>query len=706
MARRKPQKDPFTVPISKEQRTTLGNWLGNEIRNADMARQANSLEVEYWRSLYEQARTRASHDLPWPDAADLTSYIPCEKVDAIHARMMRTVYVTPMFTVEGYGASAQKAPFVEEFHQWKVEEERFQSVCDRVILTALVEPRCLLEIYESTARRPVRKQMEVKPETTDQGGVVFTEQGQPDIRPDPNTGEYAAASPNEIGVTTVVDSRDVIRTGPQYRVLGYNDSLILPGHATHRDEIWGYGKKIYKRKIDLLHASEGDVPVYDKESVASLTDVGERQPNASLMRANQNVAPQQDRETAEKELWELLLLIDLNDLLEQHHQDPIPDKAYDEQRWYVITIHLLTNTVIRVAHDDFQRSRYVPFILFPRSDRATEGYSLVGHKLLTVTEEHTAYRNMAADRSSMAVNAPIKKVSGALWDEDEQPWGPKAVITVRDHREIEQQQITDVPNSVYQNIAYCDRTAERLAGVNDIASGQVAQQDRTLGEVQMATEQSFVRMDLITRRFQEALEDVGQIRHEIWKRCVAEQPYGVDAPDSMMVGLEGRGVPIDRYLPGRKITAALLDGAFRFRPYGSVETANPAKRRQDLLGFIAIIPRVMQMYPQLAQKLMTPQAANALLRLLLQAFSVQNMQAFIGSPIQDYAQMMGGAEMPMGPPNPMLGPPMPQGQQPMGGQPSMPGGMPQMPGMPMMPPMGGGGPLPTMPLSLGPMGPQ
>ena len=689
-------RNPFDVPLQKEQLTTLGNWLAQELRNADAARASNTIDVDYWWSLYEQARTRSSANLPWPDAADLTSYIPCEKVDAVHARIMRTIWVSPLWTVEGWGQASDRAPFVEEFHQWKAEEERLQNVLDRVALTALVEPRCLLEVYESGARRTVRKQLDLKPQTTPDGGVVFDEKGQPQLQTNPASGEFDVASPDELAVKTVIDSEDVVRNGPQYRVLSYQDSLILPGHATHRDEITGYGKRFFKVKRDLV--ADADKGIYDKDAVDGLTDVGDRQPNASLMRANQGISPQQDAQTAEKELWEVLILVDLNDLLERHGKDPMRGSEYDGARWYVMTIHLLTSTILRVSIDDFSRSRYIPFILFPRPNRATEGYSLVGHKLLTVTEEHTAYRNMAADRSSMAVNAPIKKVAGALWDEDEQPWGPKAVITVRDHREIEQQQVSDVPASVYQQISYCDRTAERLAGVNDIAAGQVSQTDRTLGEVQMATEQSFVRMDLIVRRFQEAMEDLGQIRHAIWQRCVAEQPYGsVDAPNSMLADLAARGESIDNYLPGGKVTAALLEGPFRFRPYGSVETADPAKRRNDLMGFLATMPRVLQAFPMLVPQFQTMRAARAVMREVLQSFRIHNTQAFLGSPAEDMAQQVALEHLPM----PAMAPP--NGMGPAMGQPSprmpilgpgmapnaLPGG--QMdPGIPPMPPMAPG----------------
>jgi hypothetical protein len=123
--------------------------------------------VDHWHALYEQARTRTKQTSPWPDAADLTSYIPCEKVDAIQARGMRTVWTEPVYVVEGWGASADRAPFVEEFSQWKLEEERFQSILDRLWLISLIEPRGLLEVYEDTttrwSRKTIRAQVEPIP---------------------------------------------------------------------------------------------------------------------------------------------------------------------------------------------------------------------------------------------------------------------------------------------------------------------------------------------------------------------------------------------------------------------------------------------------------------------------------------------------------------------------------------------------------------
>lgn len=74
--------------------------LCEQITDGINARASAELDVDYWHQLYEQARTRGKR-APWPDAADLTSYLPSEKVDALHARILRTISSEPVCTVEG-----------------------------------------------------------------------------------------------------------------------------------------------------------------------------------------------------------------------------------------------------------------------------------------------------------------------------------------------------------------------------------------------------------------------------------------------------------------------------------------------------------------------------------------------------------------------------------------------------------------------------
>jgi hypothetical protein len=624
-----PPRSPFDVKLSDDRRQEFVRWLSDEVQSALDAKSAQDREVDYWHLLYEQGRTRLASSAPWPGAADLTSYLGTQNVDALHARLMKTIWVEPVWTVEGFGPAAQNAPVVEELHQWWAEEEQLQSVLDKLGLISLIEPRGLLEVREGTQTRTVRKTISAAIETDPMGGLVYDETGAPKLLRDPG-GTILPAQPGMAAAETVVDVVEPVRTGPQYRVIPYRHSVILPGHAMHKDDIWGYGKLFRQRMPDIQKlADEG---VYDKDAVASLNRVGDTEPDPAMQRAKQGVAPQEGP-TAEKELWEVLVLSDLDGRGE---------------RWYLATLHIGHRVLLRLQYDDLDRSRFVPVILFPRPDRATEGFSCIGHKLITTIEEHTAIRNMRADREAMIVQAPIKRLTGALWDPLEQPFGPSAVIDVRDMREVEPFQVPDLPATIIQWEQTCERTAEKLMGVNDIASGQTLNETKTLGEVQMATEQSFVRMDLVIRRFQESLEDLFQIRHAIRKRMLAEHPEGVDAPQSVMTGLEARGASID----GGKVTAQMLEGTFRGKPRGSVETADPKALRNDLNQLLQVLPTFLQLSPMVAQ-FFGPQAVRALLDQIVRTYRIPNRQAFLGGPAQ---QMMMGPGMPPGPPT-MGGPP-------------------------------------------------
>ena len=639
----KTPRDPFEIRLSDEQHKHLAIFLCDELQAGLDARATQEVDVDYWHQLYEQARTRRGRKSGWPDAADLTSYLACEKVDALHARIMRTIWTEPVWNVEGWGANADKAPFVEEFHQWKAEEERLQSVLDRLVLQSLIEPRGLLEVSEGTEWRTTRKTIQAAIQTDPMtGGPVFGATGEPELARDDHD-QLREASGDELAAETVIDSRERIRTGPVYRLLPYRDSVILPGHARDKDDIWAYGKRFWRRLSDLrLKADKG---MYDPAAIEKMGTGTEKESDPALARSQQGVHPS-DRGQSEKELWELLILIDLDDVF-QWTNTTRPPKALRGPRWYLTTLHLPSQQLLRIQHDDLERSRCVPVILFPRVDRATEGFSFVGHKLITTIEEHTAVRNMRADRSALVNNAPIKRLVGALWDPYEQPWGPGQTIDVRDMNEVQAMTVPDVTSQLVQWEQNTERTAERLAGINDIASGQVASENRTLGEIQMATEQSFVRMDLIVRRFQEALEDLAQIRHAIWTRTLADQPDGEEAPQALLQNLEGRGVSIDQYLPEKKVTAGLLAGAYRFKPHGSVETADPNRLRMDFVASMQALPALLQAFPMLVAMFQTPQAARAMGRQFLRVFRMPNQQAFLGTAAQDFEKMQQLQMMPM-----------------------------------------------------------
>jgi hypothetical protein len=606
-------RDPFEVTLNDEERADLVTDLINGLEDAQAARSTLDEDAEYWMKLYEQQRTRLATTMPWPDAADLTSYLGTEKVDALHARLHRTVVgVEPLWAVEGWGEAASRAPIVEAFHHWKAEEERLQAVLDRVLLLSLIEPMGVLEVAEATdvVRVRERKTMLLAVDPV-MGGVMLGDDGKPELARDPMTGDFIEAQPNDPSGTAevVLDTSTRVRRGPMYKVIPFRDFYILPGHARDDSEIWGYAKRFYRRLPELQQKAKAGH--YDKKAVDELDESGEFANQAEDTRSGISVI-ERSGDTAHKELWEFLVRRDFDD---------------QGERWFLVTIHIKTRGLLRVQHDDLAARRFVRFVPIPRSD-SVYGYSFIGEKLITVIEEHTAIRNMMADRASMAVNAPIKRLHNALWDPDEQPFGPKAVIDVRDMNEVQGMVLPDVPRGLENREREVISAAERLAGVNDVAMGTSPQADRTLGEVKMVTEQSFVRMDQLIRRIQESLEDLFQIRHLIYQRTLAENDTAGNVPRQALTGLENRGIMI----PEGRITAEMLAGTFRGKPRGSVESADLNRKRADLIGLLQALPGLLQMWPSLQQQLATPQAAQAMLAEMVRVFRFENRQALLGPP--------------------------------------------------------------------------
>ena len=635
----------WDVKLSADKRHDFTEWLCTELENAQEARSVPVPEVQYWWKLYQQDRTRAN--APFQDAADLTSYLGTEKVDSLLARVMRTIFVDPFYTVEGWGQSAKKAPFVEEFHQWQIEAEGLQTFVERALLQALIEPRGVLEVYEDVTERVKRTQMRALVQATPDVPFMLDADMEPVLATGEDGKYVEATDPNQPSAEVVVDERERARKGPAYRVIGYRDFLVLPGHAREKADIFGYAKRFTKRVDQLTEA--GKAGTYDRDAIEKLTDSSDVVTAETVSGLPVPVAPQ-DGPTAEKELWEVQLLHDVDG---------------KGMRWYVATVHLGQRVLLRLKHDSVNRGRFITFVPFPRVDRAHEGYSLIGHKLITTIEEHTAVRNMSADRSAMVIAAPIKRMTGALWDPDLQPWGPKAVIDVRDMKEIEPMSIPDVPPSMWQREQELVSASERIVGVNDVALGQRADAGTTLGETEIRTEQSFVRMDLAIKNLQESLEELGQVRNEIWKNTLRDMgEQGMSGPEDLMVGLEGRGGDVTQGQE-RPITADLLEGTFRFKPRGSTETADKAKQRADYVQFMQALPMMMQMWPAMGAKLANnPEAAASALEQLVRLFNMPDKQAWIGTlSIQPPAPQMPG--LPGAPGDSAAGgPPLPPGLPP------------------------------------------
>jgi hypothetical protein len=128
------------------------------------------------------------------------------------------------------------------------------------------------------------------------------------------------------------------------------------------------------------------------------------------------------------------------------------------------------------------------------------------------------------------------------------------------------------------------------------------------------------------------------------------------------VGLETRGVPIAEMGPERQMLLAAMQGNYRFKPRGSVETADIRSQRSDLVQFMQVVGQTGQTWPMLAQFMNTPSAVRSLLEQLLRVFRFPDRQAVLGSDAQ--AAMQQAMMPPPGMPGAVPGMPPPAGLPP------------------------------------------
>jgi hypothetical protein len=593
----------------------LAIWLAGELDLALSARGSVATDIRYAWDYYEQNRIRGSN-APWDGAADLTSPLAAEYVDAIHARLMQTIFVDPVWTVEGWGDSATRAPLVEEFHQRAQEDERFQNYADEWVMRGLVEGVGILEVSEAfdvmRERQRRRVKIQTNPET---GAAIFGEDQQPILQRDEQQNYLDAETPDEPSAEVEVDAWVPVRLGPQYDVVPYLDFLLLPHHARDRSQVWGYAKRFWRRVPELQ--ARAKLGVYDKKAVDALGTENERQTLTEEAPANPAVVSQ-DGMTAQKELWELQLLADLDG---------------DGERWWRVTLSKEKREILRIKADD-RTTRYIRWMPFPRPGTADRGYSIISNKLITVIEEDTARRNLTADRMALVAGSPMLRLQGALWDPFEQPFGPRSVIDVRQMDEVRPMQgIADVPGSVMAWRGHIREDADRLIGQNDVSLGvgTADAQKPTATQVTATASYAEVRTNVLIKRLQEPMEELAQARHAIWKRTLKQQRSGQTPSRAVVIGKDNPGIESSGFAEDGRVTAEMLDGVFWFKPRGSVETADLGRQAQNYNAFLMVAANLMKVNPAIAQVLSTVPAAKALLEQAIRVNRFPDKQALLGT---------------------------------------------------------------------------
>ena len=636
----KPKTSPLDVQLSEEQRAELTRRLVDEIRVGMRARTPHLQDYGYldfaW-SLYEQQSQKGiSRDAPRYGSADLTSPIGTENVDALASRAVKTVFVEPLWIVEGVGRSAPQAPIVEEFMQWRQEQMRLQQTCKRGFTSALVETGAVLEVCEDAETFTAKDLVRAEPQRDEFGNVLiqdgkllptYDEQGMPVPALNATDGPYVEIT------HTYEDQR---RRGATVRRRSMKDFLFLPSHAEDSREVWGHAVRFYLTIGECRRRATAGT--FTTDAVEALGTHQEREPRAEHDRVGVTVeATGVEDDHNEKALWRIQCWLDLGTGLQ----------------CYIAVVSEQHDVILSLRCDWLRKWRTVYLNPYP-CPYSVYGYSMMLTKLLTTIEEHTSWRNMNADRATLKANAPLKRMAGETWDPEIQPFSAGTVIDVTSMNGVMPFEFEDVSQGAFRKEEQCVADAQRVIGLNDIAIGQISDKSRTLGENQMATRESFTRTDDPIGNLQEAMEELGELIHAIEVQSLREREVGLEAPTAVA---EQISVRHGHDFEGT-FTADLIDGRFRFKPRGSVESADPNLRIRRFLEGVEVLEGWAAINPSLAARLQSPEFGEALLQQWVTEFKPRDKAAFT-APLQPPPMALPpGQGQPPGPPGAAPGPSM------------------------------------------------
>lgn len=617
----KPKKNPFAVDFSKAaiSETDFTNWLVQQVLDAQNARAAYTSEgglLDLFHLIYDQGAMPGNG--PWPGSANLTSWIGTVQVDAMTSRVAKAVCgVEPVCTVDGWSESPERVGKVEAFHEWKAVDERLRPQIRACIELGLIEGTAFLEVDERAVMRHVRRTIKAVPEMDEFGALKLDGDGK--AVPQIQDGEYVQVTPEtQDGPTmdVLIEERNYACDGPQYRLLGGKDGYILPGHARNDSEVWGFAKRIYLRPVELKQREAAGT--YRNIDQLSLSN-SDREQRMDETRRQITIEPQDDQ-TVQKELWEIQLSYDID------------DDGADE--WLVATISIKDGVLLRLDYDQIKQMRFVAFRPFP-DPTWVYGRSLI-QKLISLIYEHTSERNMIADKSAMAVSAPLSRLTTAYWNPDDQPIGPQAVIDVRSHDELKQVVVSDVSQSMIYLKRDTENAAERVGGVGDMAVVGVDGLDQnqanpTATQVQTVAQAAAIRVEDVIESIRNSVEDVYMLRQTIWERSLANHPQGMKPPDDVLKGMETRGISMGQDNSVFAFTAADLAGRWRFKPKGSLQSSNKQYLLQNVNGLMAAVMGLAKLNPQMQQSVSGLPFIKAMLDHYLQLYDVSDKAAILKS---------------------------------------------------------------------------
>ncbi len=585
----------INIKLKDDERKRLGADLLEKITKSrnGMRRMFDKLDV--WRRFYES--DLAEKNFPWEDCSNVNVPLTQWIVDTYHARINDIILGVKPYTLIKHCEPADKpiAPLVEDIlYEMESKYMKLRDSLDETFLESLLSHTAIGKVTWREEYRTVWDDVPVMDDFT----------GQPMI--DPETGRP---------VTKRVEYQEAKYRGPSHDLVDLKNFVIYPLTSKDVESAALVGDRyrlspdeVRRRVKQGVFNKDWTDEIIDRPSneLSSVTDGGDEHEDIK----------RQDIEAVdydEFKFWEVIAGYDANGdgLLED----------------CVFVLEEETGTIVRAIQFPYKHGRryYIRYRCFGRAKRFF-GIPLA-QKIEHMQRELNTIHNQRSDATTLAISKAFKKrKSGELMVDDVRVH-PGAVIEVTDQDDLEELVINPlIPGGDIEAIAL--DYAERSSAVNDAAAGRETDSKKTLGEIQLVSNQGGLRLGDAIERLQPSVIEVGEQVIGLMYQFMSDEEIAeltgtkvnpLHVSDDPMTGQQ---VP--------KVTRADLRKRWDFIAHGNTGTSDKNGQREAALNMYMLLLG-MKGAPPNPLVIQDPMRIYNVTRDLLNSFDRDNTESYIGT---------------------------------------------------------------------------
>ena len=601
------QRIDMSVPMDAEERKLLGLHLRYEIDRyyaETLVRRGNS---EQWRRDFELFPT--GRGFRWPNSANVCAPLTHIYCQSHYTRLnQQIVKADPPFVCVARKPEVQTLiAGIQEAMESVIEEARWEETADQVHSELPQVGNCFVRVtYEEEWVRSPRFQYDLDIDRY----VAMAQTGSPDL--DSLFGSVKTDADGLPKVTLAwVDQLQ--HAGVRYKVVLWEDALVLPASSRDPKEAYGLGERMMIRGSELaLGAKNGRYIPEAVERILKRQSAAQPQDRSDRLMV-QGISPESGELT-----------------FSSNHG--MPDPSYKEflcyelcwqmdadgdgqQEWVIVTMEHETNEILRLQYMPYQHGRPY-YVMFRYHTRARELFGMsVAEKLASIQDAATTVLNQILDHADLMLNFQgnyfYDGTSGH--DPDKNPvllGRPIKCDNVDGIKIITLPQLSGEHYNVYQLLK---DQADLVTASSNPSLGKATDTTKTLGEVQIVAASS----NMI---FEEVASNVARSWGEVWDqtRWLTAQfgekgkvQYRVSASPGHQVMVDGQAQP-----------GAMVGGQLTPAPGGVAFGTIPA---ENLMSDVDMVPAGLAQLADMQARIQ--QATIVQNTLLMHPLTAQNLPA-------------------------------------------------------------------------------